>query len=421
MTQKHTLILFVCLLVATMAGISQNVQPAAAYKLLAGSGFVQSKNYYLLTLLEQNREARKLVEEDTVLATIASNKLGRLAVALKQCKNDAFCLTGQMKFSDEEIQAVSERLRSLYSEGNAFGKLVQQHLLPSGTYILFKNSSPKELLIKAWEQDAAGINFAIGVYAEGKKPNYPAIDSISFQVSGNTYGGFMYSVAYLLLKECNASRLFFSLPLASALEFLELNERENAADFEPMISTVNKAAYEVISKIKWDAYKYSVILVPGAGPEKAGEALSAEAKLRCRLGALQYRSGRAPFIMVSGGRVHPYKTPYCEAFEMKKFLVDQLKIPEHAILVEPIARHTTTNMRNCVRMIFRYGIPFSKPGITCTTMAQSMMISTVLTDRCLKELNEVPYRNGERLSETESEFYPLIEALQINPKEPMDP
>ena len=107
--------------------------------------------------------------------------------------------------------------------------------------------------------------------------------------------------------------------------------------------------------------------------------------------------------------------------EMKKFLVEKLKIPSSAIIIDPHARHTTTNMRNTARLMYRYGIPFNKPGITCTTRGQSNMIGTSLIARCMKELNLAPYKNGQRLSETEMVFYPLIEALHINPTEPLDP
>jgi len=106
---------------------------------------------------------------------------------------------------------------------------------------------------------------------------------------------------------------------------------------------------------------------------------------------------------------------------MKKYLIEKLHIPQNAIIIDPHARHTTTNMRNTARLIYRYGIPFTKSGITCTTKFQSAYITTTLMERCMKELNEVPYKNGERLSETEVEFYPSIEALQINPAEPLDP
>lgn len=422
---------FVLSTLLAVAVNSANAQTSASqkYHMLAGSSFVQSKNYYLLTLFEELADVKKLLTSDSVLVNIEKNKTTELTASLKNCGKDDPCYTAKMKFTDAEIHAVSDRLQALYKPGNALDKLVQNHLIPSGAYILFKNSDTKELLAKAWEQDAVGINHTIGVYAEGDKPNYPNIDSISFKrkdpLDSNVYSvsylGLLYNSASVLSAESSTNSLFFYPSLTAALLFLEMNEREQAADFEPMEKGENKASFEKIKSVKWNEYKYSVILVPGAGPEERDVALSAEGMLRCRLAAIQYAKGVAPFIVTSGGKVHPYKTKFCEATEMKKYLMEKLHIPENAIIIDPHARHTTTNMRNTARLIYRYGIPFSKPGITCTTKFQSTYITTTLMDRCIKELNEVPYKNGERLSETEVEFYPLMEALQINPTEPLDP
>jgi hypothetical protein len=399
----------------------QQVAPNPQYKLIKGAGMVQSKNYYLLTLLQQDSEVRKMLEGDTALVSIAKNKLNGLLQIKPACSNSVTCYAEHMQFTEKEISDVSARLTALYTAGNPLAKLVQQQLMPSGTYILFKNSSPVEMLVKAWEQDAHGINFTIGVYVAGKKPNYPLIDSISFDVTDKRYASFLYHATYTIANECAATRLFFTPSLHCALRFLEINEREQAGDFEPMTETVNKAAITKAKTIKWNTYPYTLILVPGAGPEDPKVPLSAEGMLRCRLAAIQYNKGVAPFIVVSGGKVHPYKTVYSEAFEMKKFLIEKLNIPENAIIMEPHARHTTTNMRNCARLIFRYGMPFSKPCITTTTQGQSMMITTTLAARCQKDLNEVPFQTGKRLSETEAEFIPLIDALHINPTEPLDP
>lgn len=400
---------------------AQQTAPDPRYKLVRGNSMVQSKNYYLLTLLQQDSVVRQLLERDTVLAAMATDKVTKLAKAGKECTDDLSCYAARMEFSEKEISEVSARLNALYNKNNALGRLVQKQLIASGTYILYKNSTPAELLVKAWEQDARGINFAIGVYAEGKKPHYPLIDSISFNINDKRYGYLLYTATYTVASECAATRLFFLPSLTTALHFLEINEREQAADYEPMTETVNKAAFNRVKTIKWEAYPYTLILVPGAGPEEPQTPLSAEGMLRCRLAAVQYKKGVAPFVMVSGGKVHPYKTTWCEAVEMKKFLVEKLNIPENAIIVEPHARHTTTNLRNCVRLIYRYGMPFTKACITTTSRGQSMMITNSLAARCLKELNEVPFQNGKRLSETEAEFYPAIDALQINPTEPLDP
>lgn len=400
---------------------SQNNQPAPKYHLITGNSIIQSKNYYLLTLFQEITPIKNLLESDNILSGIAKEKLEKLEQARKNCQRDAFCFTEKMKFSEEEIKSVGERLSALYQPSNALGKMVQDHLVPSGTYIRYNETDPQKLLIKAWEQDANGINFTIGVYAEGKRANYPLIDSCSLNVKGAGYSQFLYTATQTILDDSKKSSLFFLSSMMAALRFLEVNERYDAADYEPMISTVNKAAADQVKKINWNDYKYSVILIPGAGPNDPKVPLSAEGLLRCRIAAHRYFEGLAPFIITSGGRVHPYKTIYNEAYEMKKYLMEQLKVPENAIIMDPHARHTTTNLRNAARLIYRYGIPFDKVAVSSTSRGQSFSIGTSLASRCEKELNIIPFKVGNRLSETEVEFYPSTAALSINPLEPLDP
>jgi hypothetical protein len=417
----------ISLLAASAFSIAQDKHPDAHYRLLNGGNYVQSKNYYLLTLFHELPDVKQFLAADPGLKTIGDKKLDSLRSALQTCQRDGACYIQALRFSNDEITQIAERLKTLYKPDNALGRLVKKHLIPSGAYVLFQGQNEPEMLAKAWTQDAEGINFVISVYAEGKKPNYPAIDSISFNIHDPKdstkyrlgYIGLLYNTAELIATEPNAN--FFDIPLNAALHFLEMNERDQAADYEPMQQTENKSACDRIPTIKWASYPYTVIEIPGAGPDEPNVALSAEGMIRCRLAAIQYQKGLAPFIVTSGGKVHPYKTKYCEAIEMKKFLVEKLHIPANAVLIDPHARHTTTNMRNTVRLIYRYGMPFDKPAITCTSRGQSTSIEKNQIERCIRELNEAPYANGKRLTETEVEFYPKIEALQINPREPMDP
>lgn len=73
-----------------------------------------------------------------------------------------------------------------------------------------------------------------------------------------------------------------------ALISLEINERNDAADYEPMITGINKAALSAIAKTNSKNYKYSLILVPGEWPEEQGTSLSAGGMLRCCLAAAEY-------------------------------------------------------------------------------------------------------------------------------------
>jgi len=426
---QNFLVLILLLFGLSYNANAQQISPSPKYQLVKGNSFVQSKNYYLLTLFQELADVKKLLASDKELAFIAKNKADSLAAPFTSCDRNALCYLDKMKFTTAEINKVSERLKALYQPQNALGKLVRTHLLPSGTYLQFQNLPAVEMLVKTWEQDANGVNFCIGVYAGGDKPNYPAIDSISFKrmdtknasVYRNDYVALLYNTASLVAMESKTNPDFFYPSLTCAIRFLEMNEREQAADFEPMEKGENKLAFERMKTLKWDQYKYTVMLVPGAGPDEPEMPFSAEGMLRCRLAAIQYRNGLAPFIIVSGGKVHPYKTKYCEATEMKKYLMERLGVPENAILIDPHARHTTTNMRNVARMMYRYGVPFERPGITCTTRWQSEWIGSTLTERCLRELKEIPYKPGQRLSESMVAFYPLVAALQINPLEPMDP
>lgn len=381
--------------------------------------YVEVKNYYLLSLFEQDNEVGLLLKGDAQLAQLAQQKLNKLNTSLTDC-NDASCLTAAIKLTDEEIRLVTERLAALYKPGNALDRLVKSKLIPSGAYSLYKKLPNVEFLQKAWEQDAGSINYTISVYAEGKKPNYPQIDSISYNVHAKAYRTLMYDVTATLMGDVKNTRLFFEPSMQAALLYLQINERQDPANYEPMELGANQAAVARVKTIKWSAYPYSNIMVPGAGPDNLTSPLSGEGMLRCRLAVQQYKLGKAPFIIVSGGKVHPYKTKYNEAEEMKVYLMKTLHVPENVIIIEPHARHTTTNMRNSARLIYKYGIPADKPGIVVTDKSQTDFIMT-MDARCQKELNYVPYKLAKRNSETEVEYYPVEDAKQIDPDEPLDP
>ena len=400
-------------------GLFAQEVPNQTYQLVKSKNAVQYKNYYLLTLFQQVAEVRKMLKEDSVAKKLFDLKRAQASEALKNCKAEIHCYAEALKFSTDEIAVISNRLNALYTENNALGKLVVNHLLPSGCYAMYAKEPHKNLLIKAWEQDAKAVNYTIGVYVEGNKPNYPKIDSISFDLKDKEYAELTATSASLALQTKN--ELFFEPALNFALTALELNERNDAADYEPMVTGANQLAVNQVKKTDWKKYPYSVILVPGAGPEDKETALSAGGMIRCKLAAIQYQKGQAPFIVVSGGRVHPYKTKFSEAFEMKKFLMESLQIPESAIIIEPHARHTTTNLRNCARLMFRYAMPVDKPGMVCTVKSQSYYITDLVPERSKKELGYYPYKNGKRLSDTETEFYLNTTSLQIDFDEPLDP
>jgi hypothetical protein len=203
---------------------------------------------------------------------------------------------------------------------------------------------------------------------------------------------------------------------------LALNHRDEAGRFEPMEEGANLAALRAIHSTNWNAHAYSVIVVPGAGPEDPTIALSEAGRRRTALAAQAYHVGKAPFILVSGGYVHPSQTHFSEAIEMKKALLQDFQVPEEAILIDPHARHTTTNMRNAAREIYRYNIPMNKQALIISDSAQITYIQgQFFANRCREELGYLQYEIIERPSNTSLVFLPKIESLQQNPLDPLDP
>jgi hypothetical protein len=298
--------------------------------------------------------------------------------------------------------------------------MVDNDLRVSGDYLLFTKEGGEDLLVNAWESSARGLNHVLSVYGAGAAPRYPQIDSISLDIQSDDSKQHVATFANQVAAQTPA--LFFEPSLKAALELLVLNHRDEAARFEPMEQGENKAAFAAIPSIHWTRYPYSVIVVPGAGPEDPNVALSAAGRQRTALAAQRYREGKAPLILVSGGYVHPAQTRFSEAIEMKRALLEDYHVPESAILVDPHARHTTTNLRNAAREIYRYGIPMNKPVLVISDKGQIHSIaSEAFADRNLKELGYLPYQLINQLSETDLVILPRIESLQMDPMDPLDP
>ena len=218
------------------------------------------------------------------------------------------------------------------------------------------------------------------------------------------------------------SSLFFQVPLQFALRLMEINHRDEAGRFEPMELGENQAAVRRMSSLQWNNYPYTAIVVPGAGSDRTTWTLSGAGHMRCEMAARRYHAKKAPLIVVSGGYVHPNQTPYCEALEMKKALIHDFGVPSAAILIDPHARHTTTNLRNAARLLYRYGVPFDHKALIVTDRYQSAYIEgDAFRKRCELELGYLPYRILGRSSVLELEFLPMIESLQIDPTDPLDP
>jgi hypothetical protein len=125
---------------------------------------------------------------------------------------------------------------------------------------------------------------------------------------------------------------------------------------------------------------------------------------------------------VSGGQVHPFQTPHSEAIEMRKYLIEHCSIPATAVIVEPHARHTTTNFRNANRIIFSNDFPTNGKLMFITSKSHlDYLTNENFNKRCLKELGYIPYTALKRLGQYEGEYTPSITSLHLNSLEPLDP
>ena len=378
---------------------------------------VQDKNFYLLSLFQRNAQVRRLLSQNKALKQLADAK----ALALKKAANcnDVGCFDQLIRFDGPTIEAVATALQTL-ADKPAFKLLAKKDLRPSGVFIRYSDQSDAEMLVAAWKDAANGINRILSVYGLGKDPRYKDIDRVSYDVSTEAYRK--------LLKEKIAeikfarTPLFFEPTLSFALKLLEINRRDEAGRYEPLEQGENKAAVQNLKHIKWSDYPYSFILVLGSGGRDLSTSISPIGAQRTDVAARLFSQHKAPLIIVSGGFVHPMQTPYCEAIEMKKYLMQRYKVPATSILIEPHARHTTTNFRNAARLAFRYGIPTARTALV--TSSEDHIASSSSEEFRIRNLNELGYFPVEfikRISPTEAEFKPSVASLFFDANDPLDP
>ncbi len=325
-------------------------------------------------------------------------------------------------WSGPQIVEAESRLRELYGKEAGVRHLVDTTLRQSHLAELHAKLAGEDLLSAVFREAALNMNRLIDVYQSGDAPRYPLIDAPSQDVKSPTYLRMIEIGKRIIASETRADDAFFSASVRYAVLLLELNRRDEAVRFEPMESGENRAAVLRARTLALGEYRYSAIVVPGAGSDRPGVPLSPYGKLRLRVAAARYHAKQAPFVIVSGGYVHPNQTPFNEAFEMKKSLMEDFGVPADAVVIDPHARHTTTNLRNAARLIHRYGLGFEKTALIVTDPGQSAYIeNTKFVKRCLDEMRHVPFASLRRTSEFDLEFRPALEALHVAASDPLDP
>lgn len=211
-------------------------------------------------------------------------------------------------------------------------------------------------------------------------------------------------------------------PLTSLVERgLVLADRPEPVRYEPL-DEENRAAIDALRTTDFSTFPFVAIVVPGQGPDDAETALNPVGRARADLGYDRWAANLAPVILVSGGHVHPDRTTYSEAIEMRRYLIETRGMPASAVLVDPYARHTTTNLRNATRILVRAGVPTNRPILITSDRVQSIYIASVpFATRCDEELYFRPFAELQVLSTFDSCMLPVEGSMHVAPSDPLDP
>jgi len=382
---------------------------------------VARRNFFGLVEMSEHAGVAEALASDAQIVALQNKRDQALQKAISDC-HDAPCIDGAFRWSDDDISNVATELQHLYTGSPAVRAFTEKVLRASGHLALDEQKPGAELLSTMWTNSAQAFNRIISVYGEAMAPRYAAIDRMRYDPKSPTYLELLHAVAAEIASGDDPHRPFFFAAMKFAVMLLATNDRLDAGRYEPLANTENAAAIRKVAKINWARYQYSVILVPGEGPEQSDTPLSPLGRVRVEQAARLFHAGKAPFILVSGGTVHPMLTQFDEAMEMRKELMMQWGVPADAILVDPYARHTTTNLRNAAREVIRYGLPLHRPMLIASDEAQIAVIAKpAFEKRCLDEMHLRPWVSLKRISPTEVEMLPNRDSLQEDPTDPMDP
>lgn len=402
------------------------------YRPLVGPSLLQDENFYFLTLLEQVPDANRAMRAEPGLETIRQAVVARVTAAVEACQAEysyrgadpqegrqAACTPHALRLTDTERQQSIAAIGRLYDRSPAVRRLVTGHMRPSGRFHRDAELNDRALFIKAWSEALDGVDRIIRVYGLGEKPRYADIDSIIYDANSRYYRSVLALSIWEVGREVETTPTAYRPALDYALALMEINRRDDAVRQLKLQETTNAATFAYLAGVRWGDYLYAAIIVPGWSPMIAYEPLNPGRKVALRTAVRLFRAGRAPLIIVSGAQLRPIGTEWAEAFEMKAYLVEELGIPSDRVLINPLSRHTTTEIRDNGRMLFRTGAPLDKKSLYISEGAY--IGSKELEDRFLRDQGYLPWTLLERQDFTTLEFIPTLKSLHREATDPMNP
>jgi hypothetical protein len=314
------------------------------------------------------------------------------------CGPDLTCMAQAMIWTPAEAEAVSRAVATLPT-------------LPTGD-----DGPPAQI-----RREMDGINTIVRTYALGQVPSYPQIDGAG-AIEPQERQARLQAADWLSRTPRDRSAQTLDPSIDYTLALLDVSDRTDAIGYEPLTGGANALAMARAKTLDWRRYRFTAMILTGVGPEIGGMALSPYGKYHLRLAADRFAQGDIPFIIVTGGRAHPRATRFAEAEEMRRALIERYGVPADAIVIEPYARHTTTNLRNSARLLIAMGAPLDDDAlIVCNPQQSAYIEDTRFATRNADELGYQPGRIGRRFSPTELAFRPSRASARVDPRDPLDP
>jgi hypothetical protein len=314
------------------------------------------------------------------------------------CGPDLTCTAQAMIWTPAEAEAVSRAVATLPN-------------LPAA-----EDGPPAQI-----RREIEGINTIVRTYALGQVPSYPQIDGAGV-IEPQERQARLQAADWLSRTPRDRSAQALDPSIDYTLALLDVSDRTDAIGYEPLTGGANAPAMARAKTLDWRRYRFTAMILTGVGPEISGMPLSPYGKYHLRLAADRFAQGDIPFIIVTGGRAHPRATRFAEAEEMRRALIERYGVPADAIVIEPYARHTTTNLRNAARLLIAMGAPLDDDALIVCNPQQSAYIENArFTTRNADELGYQPGRIGRRFSPTELAFRPSRTSTRIDPRDPLDP
>jgi hypothetical protein len=384
----------------------------------------------LLYNILQDRKAGLELTENADLRRMAEDKWNSAKEAENKCDGDPSCVSGAMLLSESRVARINAVLHRHYPQSDGLKRFTAEKLVPKPVYSLDEDAADVDFFVSRLDHELRDINNIISLYCDEAPERYPLIDGMLYDKSTKDFHSITSAILEgLQLEDIDQAantethrNLFFEPSMRFAVRILLANMRDEAGRFPEQNKHENRPALISMKDAHWKRFHYSAIVVPGDGPNITGISLSPVGIERLRLAAYAWHAGTAPYVIVSGGYVHPSRTPYCEAVEMRRYLIEALSIPENAVLIEPVARHTTTNLRNVSRLIIENAMPLDRPMLVVSDSQQiDYIASEQFKVRNEEELGYQPVKIGKRISGTQLEATPLTVSLYRDAEDPLDP